>query len=130
MRPFARQKWPGTPDSRAIKGRPIFVFTIAVAVVAIPAGSLRKFDGEQGVDRPQRIDDPRIVGGAQSEPHQRQSVWADDVISTLSILSRRSVFDRNESLRRRRRAVGIRPRNAHGISGDPKLLRQVAAGRV
>src|SRR5207302_4304256 len=38
------QEGPGAPDSSAIEGRSVLMLSVAIAVVAIPAGTLRKPD--------------------------------------------------------------------------------------
>ena len=72
---FSGEQRPGAADAGAIEGGAIFVLAVAVAVVAIPARALRQFDCEQGVDGTQRVEDARIVGGAQDrsapEPEHR-----------------------------------------------------------
>src|SRR5579871_4744319 len=101
---------------------------VAVSVVAIPARSLRQFDGEQGVDSAERVDDAWIIGRAQTKANQRERIRADDVIGALAVLARRTILDRNESLRRRSRAVrGVGRGNTNVVAFDSKLLCQVAS---
>ena len=106
------------------------MFTVAVAVVAIPARSLRKFDRQECVDGAKRIEDPRVFGGAQTESNQRQRVGADDVISALAILPGRTVLDWHESLCRRSRAIGVGRRDAHVIAFDSELLGEITSAGV
>src|SRR5579862_5470401 len=44
---------PGTANAGAIEGGTIFVFAIPVAVIAIPAWTLRKLDRQQSINRAQ-----------------------------------------------------------------------------
>ena len=84
---FAGQQRPGTANPGAIERGSVFVLAIAVAVVAIPARTLRQFHCKQGVDGRKRVKDARIVRRAQTEAHQSQSVRTDDVIGLISILA-------------------------------------------
>ena len=51
VRALSREQRPRTTDPGSVEGGSIFMLAVTVAVVAIPARSLRKFDREQRVDQ-------------------------------------------------------------------------------
>src|SRR5580692_524680 len=134
MGAFSGEQRPGAADAGAVKGGAVFVFAIAVAVVAIPAGALRQLDGQQGVDGANRIHDARVVGGTQAEANQCQRVGADDVVGAFTILAavlvRRTVLDGNEALCGGRGRVSDGRGDADVVAVDAKLLGQIASGGV
>jgi len=86
-------------DAAAVERRAVLVFSVSVAVVAVPAGALRQLDFQQSVDDFDRVQNAGIVGGAQSEAHQGQRIRADDAKGALHALAGRTVLDGNETLR-------------------------------
>src|ERR1700687_4173302 len=83
MRALSGQQRPGTPDSCAVERAAVGVFAVAVVVVTVPARPLRKLDPEPCVNEFYGVEHSRIIDGAQSESHQRQRVWADNVRRSL-----------------------------------------------
>src|SRR5579859_4581692 len=130
MSAFSGKQRPWTADAGSVEGGAVFMFAVAVAVVTVPAGSLRQFDREERVNGAQRVQNARIIGRAQAKAHQRQRVGADDVIGALAILTRWTVLDGNEPLRGRSSVIRLGRGNAHVVALDTKLLRQVPARRV
>ena len=76
MRALAGQERPEPADAGAIERRAVGVLAITIIIVAIPIGSGGQFALEQGVDGRDRIEDARIVGGAQAEPHISERIRA------------------------------------------------------
>src|SRR5271163_241803 len=66
---FARQQRPRPSDTRAVERRAVFMFSITVAVVAIPTEAIGKLHRQQLVDDLDRVQNPRIIRRAQTEAH-------------------------------------------------------------
>src|ERR1700733_9364604 len=107
---------PRAANARPVEGGAIFMLTVAVSVVAIPARSLRQLDRQQRVNGPKRVQNARVIGRAQAKPHQSESIGADDVVRTHVILTRRTILDRNETQCRRRKPIGVRRSDAHIVA--------------
>ena len=69
---FSSEQGPRTTYPSAVKGRTILVLAVTIAVVAVPAGSLRQLHPEQGVNGFDGVKDSGIIGSPESEAHQRQ----------------------------------------------------------
>src|SRR5690348_13443900 len=65
------QQRPRPSNAGAVKRRSVFVFSIAVAVVAIPARALWQLDAEHSVDNFDRIEYSGIARRTQPKAHQR-----------------------------------------------------------
>jgi len=85
------------------------VLTVSVAVVAIPARTLRKFYAQQFIDNLDRVDHPRIVGRAQAEAHQSQRIRTYDFHRPRFRAADGAILDRDESLQGRG-GLRLRPR--------------------
>ena len=59
---FAGKKRPWTSDPSSIKRRSVFMFAVAIAVVAVPGGTLRKLYAQHVVDHFDGIRHSRIIG--------------------------------------------------------------------
>ena len=86
MSAFAGQQRPGAADPGAVERGTVFVFAVAVAIVAIPAWALRQSRGEQCVDHTKRIPNAWIIGRTQAEAHQRQRSRTHRLINALADL--------------------------------------------
>src|ERR1700676_4511550 len=98
MGALSGEQGPGAADAGAVEGRAVFVFAVAVAVIAIPARALRQLDRQQRVDGAKSIQNARIIGRAQAKSHQRQRVGADHMVRRFAVLTGRTIFDWDESL--------------------------------
>src|ERR1700722_14032299 len=116
MTALAGEQGPGASDAGTVEGRAVFVFAVAVAVIAIPARALRQLDREQRVDGAKRIQYAGIVGGTQAKAHQRPSGGADDVVCALAVLTGGTILDGDEALRGRCRNVGVGRGDANVIA--------------
>src|SRR6267154_3954563 len=130
MRALAREQWPRPTDPRAVEWRAICMLAVTVVVVPIPAGAMRKLDLEPRINHFDRVQNPGVIGGPQSESHQRQRVGADNLRRLLQTFSGRPVFDGNESLGRRSSAVRFGRRNSHIVTFDPDLPGEVTVARI
>src|SRR2546430_1952091 len=127
MSPLSSEQWPGTSNACTVEGVAVLVFAVTVGVIAIPARTLREFDAKEGVDRPNRVQNARVVRGAQPEPYQGESVGTDHVRCALHVLSRWTVLDGHKTLRGRRRAIRIGWSDADVVAFDSDLLGKIAA---
>ena len=130
MGAFPRQKRPCPASSGAIKRRSILMLAIAIAVVAIPARSLRQFHAQKRVNDFHGVADPGVVRGAQPEANQSERIRTDDVGGRLQILPQRPVLDGHKAVDWRGRIVGFRRSNANVVALHSELPSQFAARRV
>src|SRR2546426_7550634 len=98
---FPGEQRPKPTSPGSIKRRAVLVFPVTVAVVSVPARTIRCFDSEQRIDDRDRVLDTWIVGCAQTESHQGESIRTDEVGCGCCALLRGAVLDRNETLERR-----------------------------
>src|SRR6185437_13936214 len=127
---FSRQQGPGAANAGSIKRRTVGMLSVSIVVVAVPARTLRNSHLQQCIEDFNRVQNPGIVWCAQSESHQGQRVWTDNVGSLLPALADRTVLDGDKSICGRCRAVAQRWRNPHVIAGDTDLARKIAVGRI
>ncbi len=104
------------------------MFSVTVAVVAIPTRTLGKFNAQQFIDDLDRVDHSRIVGRAQAEAHQSQRVRTDDLHRRYS--PTRTILDGNKSLQGRSGSVAVWGRDAHVVAFHAHLPGEIAVHRV
>ena len=107
MGAFAHHQGPGPADPRAVEGRTVLVFAIAVIVVAMPERPLGKLDLQQMIDGLDGIEDARVIGGPQTEAHQSERVGADHRRSRVGLVGQWNVPDRHGALQRMRNLDGF-----------------------
>src|SRR5208283_3692044 len=96
MGAFTRQQRPRASLSGAVECGTIFVFAVAVTVVAIPRRALGKFHAQKFVDDLNRVQYSGIIRRAQTEAYQSQGIWADDFHRPHTRRSQGTILDGNE----------------------------------
>ena len=97
MRPLAGQKGPAASNPGTVERPAVFVLTVAVAIVAMPARSWGQIDLQERVDCPHGVENARVVCGSQPETYERERVGAHHQCGFLAARLRRPVFDRDEA---------------------------------
>jgi hypothetical protein len=77
MPPLARQQWPRPTTADPIVGRPVFVLTVSILVVATPDRARRGIRLQQVIDDFEAALDKGIVWAPQAQPHQLQEIRTD-----------------------------------------------------
>src|SRR5262245_10135103 len=78
---FPGQQGPRPPLPGSVVWTAVWMFAVAVAVVAEPAWTAGRFNPKQSIGQGQRVHDGRIVRAPQSEPHELQEIRADQRVS-------------------------------------------------
>ena len=134
LSPHARAWWPRSPvssgqtrpDSGAVEGCTVRVLAVPVAVVAVPGGPVRRLHLQERVDDTDRVQDARIVRGAQPEPDERERVGAHELLRRAARLVRWTVLDGHEVVA----VVEVGGRDAHVVAVDADLAGERGAAHV
>src|SRR5580692_1215090 len=125
------QQRPGPSDSCAVERGAIFVFAVAVAIVAIPRWTVRKVYAEKLIDDLDGVQDSRIVGRAQAEADERERIRTDNLLRGCIRTIEVTILDGHEAQQGRGGSVlvGWR-RDADVVTFDSDLAGEIGVDGV
>ena len=130
VRPLADQQGPAPSNALAVESRAVGVLAVPIVGVAVPDGSAGRLHLQQSIDHRDGVDDARVVRRAQPEPHERQSVGADDLRGWFPALTGGPVLDRHESFSGRGAIGNLWRGDAHVVALHTALMGEGRARHV
>src|SRR5207245_7472665 len=79
MAAFAGQNRPAAAHTAAVKSAAVALLSIAIVIIATPPRSLRQVALDYAVDHFDGVAHDRIVGAANTEPHEVEEIAAHDI---------------------------------------------------